>query len=154
MTTTIDLQGLCDQRFGAVRDAFAENFARGLEIGASVCITWNGKTVVDLWAGSADAACTTPWLGLDNRIALGYMLPSPMRRFSDNPQAFGYAGAGGSLGFADPENRLSFGYAMNQMQGGGPGGDSRWWGLIQGMYDAVDVPYTPPSGSGQGTSVG
>lgn len=93
-------------------------------------------------------------LGLDNRIALGYMLPSPMRRFSENPKAFGHAGAGGSLGFTDPENGLSFGYAMNQMQAGGAGGDVRWWGLIQGMYDAINVPYTPPSHQGRGTSVG
>jgi CubicO group peptidase (beta-lactamase class C family) len=93
-------------------------------------------------------------LQLDNRIALGYMLPSPMRRFSENPQAFGHAGAGGSLGFTDPENGLSFGYAMNQMQAGGAGGDTRWWGLIQGMYDAIGVPYTPPSPQGRGTSVG
>jgi CubicO group peptidase (beta-lactamase class C family) len=93
-------------------------------------------------------------LGLDNKIALGFMLPSPMRRFSDNPQAFGHAGAGGSLGFTDPEHRLSFGYAMNQMQSGGPGGDARWWGLIEGMYAAVGVPYTRPSKQGRGTSVG
>jgi CubicO group peptidase (beta-lactamase class C family) len=93
-------------------------------------------------------------LGLDNKIALGFMLPSPMRRFSDNPQAFGHAGAGGSLGFTDPENRLSFGYAMNQMQSGGPGGDARWWGLIEGMYDAAGVSYARPSGQGRGTSVG
>ena len=93
-------------------------------------------------------------LGLDNKIALGFMLPSAMRRFSDNPQAFGHAGAGGSLGFTDPENRLSFGYAMNQMQSGGPGGDARWWGLLEGMYDAAGVPYTRLRGPGRGTSVG
>jgi CubicO group peptidase (beta-lactamase class C family) len=33
-------------------------------------------------------------------------------------QAFGHVGAGGSIGFADPECGLSFGYTMNQM---GPG---------------------------------
>ena len=93
-------------------------------------------------------------LGLENRIATGFMLPSPMRRFSDNLLAFGHAGAGGSLGFADPENRLSFGYAMNQMHAGGAGGDPRWWGLIGSMYDAIGQPFTPPSGQGRGTSVG
>jgi CubicO group peptidase (beta-lactamase class C family) len=93
-------------------------------------------------------------LRLENRIALGFMLPSPMRHFSENPRAFGHAGAGGSLGFTDPEHRLSFGYAMNQMQSGGPGGDGRWWGLIQGMYEAIGVPFTPPGGDGSGTSVG
>jgi Beta-lactamase len=39
-----------------VGDAFAENFARYGEVGASVAITIDGKPVVDLWAGHADAA--------------------------------------------------------------------------------------------------
>ena len=93
-------------------------------------------------------------LQLSNRIALGFMLPSPMRRFSDNTKAFGHGGAGGSLGFCDPENGISFGYAMNQMQAGGPGGDPRWWPMIQAMYDAIGVKYTPPSANGEGTTVG
>lgn len=92
-------------------------------------------------------------LGLSNRIALGFMLPSPMRRFSDNPQAFGHAGAGGSIGFCDPENGVSFAYTMNQMHSGGPGGDPRWWPMIGAMYAAIGVPFTPPT-TGAGTSVG
>ena len=32
--------------------------------------------------------------------------------------AFGHPGAGGSLGFADPENGIAFGYVMNQMEPG------------------------------------
>jgi CubicO group peptidase (beta-lactamase class C family) len=93
-------------------------------------------------------------LQLDNRIALGFMLPSPMRRFADNPRAFGHGGAGGSLGFCDPENGLSFGYTMNQMASGGPGGDPRWWGMLGAMYDAVGVAFTPPAADGVGTTVG
>ena len=35
-----------------------------------------------------------------------------------SPSAFGHAGAGGSLGFADPEQGVGFGYVMNQMDSG------------------------------------
>ena len=32
-----------------------------------------------------------------------------------NPHAFGHPGAGGSLGFADPDAKVDLGYTMNQM---------------------------------------
>jgi CubicO group peptidase (beta-lactamase class C family) len=53
--------GVCDARFRAVREAFAGNFARHGEVGAAVAVTVDGKPVVDLWAGHADAARTRRW---------------------------------------------------------------------------------------------
>ena len=47
--------------FEAVRDAFTANFTRHGEIGAAVAVTFDGKTVVDLWGGADDAAQTRPW---------------------------------------------------------------------------------------------
>ena len=38
------------------------------------------------------------------------------RLFGTAPNAFGHPGAGGSHAFADPENRMSFAYVMNQME--------------------------------------
>ena len=55
------IEGSCDARFARVRDAFAGNFALHGEVGAAVAITLDGRTVVDLWAGHADAARRTPW---------------------------------------------------------------------------------------------
>lgn len=55
------IDGTCDSRFRHVRDAFAENFAQHGEVGATVAVTVDGKPVVDLWAGYADAARTRPW---------------------------------------------------------------------------------------------
>jgi CubicO group peptidase (beta-lactamase class C family) len=53
--------GTCDPRFGAVRDAFERNFAERDEVGASVCVTLEGETVVDLWGGIADPASGRAW---------------------------------------------------------------------------------------------
>jgi CubicO group peptidase (beta-lactamase class C family) len=52
------------------------------------------------------------------RFGLGFQLTMTERRLGPNPRAFGHFGAGGSLGFADPEARVAFGYAMNQSRGG------------------------------------
>ena len=49
----MDIHGSFDPRFAPVRDAFAQNFADGLEVGASVAVTVGGRPVVDLWAGEA-----------------------------------------------------------------------------------------------------
>ena len=48
--------GLCDARFGAVRDEFDRNFAERGELGAAVCVMIDGTPVVDLAGGWADAA--------------------------------------------------------------------------------------------------
>jgi len=49
------------------------------------------------------------------RFGLGYFLPSSFSPMA-GPASFGHAGAGGSLGFADPETGVAFGYVMNKMQ--------------------------------------
>lgn len=50
----VEVNGRCAEGFEAVRDAFAANFDAGLELGASVCVTVGGESVVDLWAGDAN----------------------------------------------------------------------------------------------------
>ena len=49
------------------------------------------------------------------RWGLGFALTSPETPLGPNPHTFGHPGAGGSLGFADPDAKVGFGYAMNQM---------------------------------------
>jgi CubicO group peptidase (beta-lactamase class C family) len=46
--------------FEAVGDAFAANFAAGLDVGASSAVVRNGQLVVDLWGGHADKARARP----------------------------------------------------------------------------------------------
>jgi CubicO group peptidase (beta-lactamase class C family) len=38
------------------------------------------------------------------------------RLFGPSRTSFGHPGAGGSHAFADPENKISFAYVMNQME--------------------------------------
>jgi CubicO group peptidase (beta-lactamase class C family) len=55
------VQGSCDDRFDGVREEFVRNFRERGEVGASVCIIADGKTVVDLWGGLADRHTERPW---------------------------------------------------------------------------------------------
>jgi CubicO group peptidase (beta-lactamase class C family) len=61
MASKIEVHGLCDERFGSVRKAFAGNFEAGTEVGASFAATIDGKTVVDIWGGHANAERTETW---------------------------------------------------------------------------------------------
>ena len=54
-------EGTCAVPFAEVRDEFERNFADRGEVGASVCVTVEGETVVDLWGGVADPATERPW---------------------------------------------------------------------------------------------
>ena len=49
------------------------------------------------------------------RFGLGYRLTQPAALYGPNPRTFGHTGAGGSLGFADPDAKVGFAYTMNQM---------------------------------------
>ena len=66
---------------------------------------------------------------------MGFQLTQPERPLGPNPRSFGHFGAGGSLGFADPDARLAFGYVLNRS---GP----RWQNprnraLIDAVYAAL-----------------
>ncbi|MEZ5183687.1 MAG: serine hydrolase domain-containing protein [Acidimicrobiales bacterium] len=56
----VEIQGTCAPEFEAVRTAFAANFEKGEELGASACVTLHGETVVDLWGGDRDLE-GNPW---------------------------------------------------------------------------------------------
>src|SRR5687768_13727116 len=47
--------------FEAVREAFAENFARRRELGGACCAYHRGEKVVDLWGGIRDKGTGEPW---------------------------------------------------------------------------------------------
>ena len=57
----VEVHGFCNKKFEPVKEAFIKNFEEGLEVGASFAATINGKFVIDMWAGYADAERTRPW---------------------------------------------------------------------------------------------
>ncbi|MEI9886775.1 MAG: serine hydrolase domain-containing protein [Rhizomicrobium sp.] len=97
---------------------------------------------VRVLSGDAIAAATTEQVnGYDivnqrpSRFGIGFQLTQPERPLGPNAGAFGHFGAGGSLGFCDPQARIAFGYVTNDM---GP----RWQNprnraLLDALYAAL-----------------
>ena len=59
--THFPIHGTAASGFERVRDVFERNFVDDIEVGASFCAIVDGETVVDLWGGYQDRACTRPW---------------------------------------------------------------------------------------------
>jgi CubicO group peptidase (beta-lactamase class C family) len=57
----VEVQGRCDARFEALRGVFGEQLESGNEVGASIVVDVEGRTVVDIWGGWRDAEHTQPW---------------------------------------------------------------------------------------------
>ncbi len=55
------VKGQCDPKFEALKAEFEKNFAERGEVGASVCLSVNGETAVDLWGGVADMETGEAW---------------------------------------------------------------------------------------------
>ena len=60
-TKMANVTGICDPRFSAVRDLIQSRIDADEELGASLVVNIDGKNVVDVWGGYADAAKTKPW---------------------------------------------------------------------------------------------
>ena len=72
---------------------------------------------------------------LDIQFGLGFMVRSEFIPLG-GPRAFGHFGAGGSVGWADPDAGLAFGYVMNRMDMG-LAGDVRSYNLINACVSAA-----------------
>jgi CubicO group peptidase (beta-lactamase class C family) len=90
------------------------------------------------------AAATVPQARGPDRVifvetcfGLGFAL-QPMLAPGAGPASFGHPGAGGSLGFADPERGLAFGYVTTRMRFD-PDGDPRTRALVAALYAAPGV---------------
>jgi len=100
--------------------------------------------LIDIFRDGASRLSGAFLNGFPSRFALGFMKSTDNRRRVRGDRdtailssaAFGHVGAGGSIGFADPEAGFSFGYSMNQM---GPGIllNERGQSLVDAAYRAL-----------------
>jgi CubicO group peptidase (beta-lactamase class C family) len=74
-------------------------------------------------------------LARPSRFGLGFQLTQPERPLGPGPAGFGHFGVGGSLGFADPEAGLAFGYVMNRSVPGWLNPRNR--ALIDALYECL-----------------
>ena len=68
-------------------------------------------------------------------FGLGFMLDSPFSPLGGTG-AFGHYGAGGSVGWANPNTGVAFGYVMNKMQLG-LAGDPRTHNLLRALDQSL-----------------
>jgi CubicO group peptidase (beta-lactamase class C family) len=55
------IHGAVESGFGPMVDAFVANFVDRGDVGAACCVVIDGRTVVELWGGLADARSRRPW---------------------------------------------------------------------------------------------
>jgi CubicO group peptidase (beta-lactamase class C family) len=73
------------------------------------------ETFLELTAPPKEMLLPDTVLGIPTYFSLGFARPGPRADFGSGPRAFGFPGAGGSFGFADPDAELGFAYVMNKL---------------------------------------
>jgi CubicO group peptidase (beta-lactamase class C family) len=85
---------------------------------------------------------------MDAHFGLGFQLRRPTGP-TIGPRSFGHTGLGGSVGFADPDRGIGFGYVMNQLglattpffvgeRGPSPpAADTRAAAIVRALYEAL-----------------
>jgi CubicO group peptidase (beta-lactamase class C family) len=111
----------------------------------------NGGRELDLQQGTLDllaAPAVPPSRGFYDEcmktdgveFSLGFTKSCPGIRFG-GPRSYGAPGAGGAMGFADPDARVGYAYVTSQM-GTCLSGDPRDVALREALYAALPVPST------------
>ena len=102
-----------------------------LYLAAILAVAILGKLVSSMIAARMNGL---PWR---ESAALGVLLNTPEAVYmGPNPRAFGHHGIGGSIGFADPDAKIGFSYAVNKMHAVGDNGP-RARRLIDALYSVV-----------------
>jgi CubicO group peptidase (beta-lactamase class C family) len=89
-----------------------------------------GRATLERACGKDEVLMTESCFGLGFMLGRAFGAANP-------PDAFGHAGAGGSLAFADPGRGLAFAYVMNDLRFD-PAGDPRSEELVRAVYRALE----------------
>jgi CubicO group peptidase (beta-lactamase class C family) len=92
--------------------AIARAYSAFAEGGSELGIT---SATFEQLTGPPPPATKDAIIGSTTCFALGYMRPSAAYRFGSSSRAFGTPGAGGSFGFADPDEHLGYAYVTNKL---------------------------------------
>tara|TARA_R110000824_G_scaffold118960_11_gene271810 strand:- start:19607 stop:20827 length:1221 start_codon:yes stop_codon:yes gene_type:complete len=134
--------------FHAAEIGSANGISNGRGLAGLYAPLANGKLVsADTLARMGRVAMAThedATLLIPSRFALGFMKSMDNRKVPNtnnmsciiSDAAFGHVGMGGSIGFADPQAKMSFGYNMNRM-GNGILVNDRCQSLIDETYKAL-----------------
>jgi CubicO group peptidase (beta-lactamase class C family) len=110
--STLELELPAGNGVGTAR-AIARLYSAFAEGGAELGV--GPETMAALTAPPKTFASNDVVMGLPSAFSLGFIRPGPEGAFGFGGRAFGMSGAGGSFGFADPDQRLGFAYVMNKM---------------------------------------
>lgn len=136
------------REFHAAEIGSANGISNGRGLAGLYAPLANGKLVsADTLSRMGRVAMAThedATLLIPSRFALGFMKSMDNRKVPNtnnmscimSDAAFGHVGMGGSIGFADPQARMSFGYNMNRM-GNGILVNDRCQTLIDETYKAL-----------------
>jgi CubicO group peptidase (beta-lactamase class C family) len=132
-----------DRRYRAAELGAAGGVASGR--GLSRLYAWlldqfTPETIADILRPETygpDQVLSSRAMAMEQNIGRGFMVPPP-DQFPAGVPTFGHGGAGGSYGFADPERRVAFGYAMTRLvPGPNPASEARLVALIRAVYDSL-----------------
>ena len=112
--------------------------------GSLMACVWSSRDAVTRMSLCSVATHEDATLRIPTRFSLGFMKAMDNRDLDNarhcsliiSEPAFGHVGAGGSIGLADPDSRMSFGYTMNRM-GFGILMNDRGQSLIDSAYRAL-----------------
>ncbi len=85
-------------------------------------------------------------IGAPTRKGMGYFLGGPLSPMGGRPNAFGHPGAGGAIGFADPDYGLAVGFTKNLLRVSPDPTQAAAFRVGARIREALGIPFGVPAG--------